>query len=666
MRTLPDININPTSGKVGAGGLKSGSSKGNDIFQSIMDSLNGKSNDSNWVSKLYSDKSTKGSFNSGLKSKFNNINTINSSGNKLNKNLHNPEDLIVPASLQNQLVAFLEKQGFSLKDINQVLSSSKNGNGLIQLDKLLEGLSATDSAEYQAGNKKGLMHVAKFKESFSSFLYSQGISPEIFGTFFSSLQNKNTVLAGKINDLLTGDQKDSSFIETSRIPGVQEILFKMGFGVGDVKKIIEMSKNGKGELELEKLSAGLNKFLPGSISESDLVSLFSKNNISVNERLFNTNNSKENKSNLLTDSVKQKELKQSIVTMLKEKGVEQENIKTLLEKLDTAFIKMNLERGSVPEESDPKNQKTLSILNGEKQIISGVLGDSLKQDIAAFLKDRGSSDKDVKSFLNTFGIDIKKADIGQGDNYLKSSLLNEKVFGFLKNDNFQSKADQGSLKLNLTEMIKLAEQKANAAQLVKTAEGNTRSTATLKNVASAKDGSEFLMKETPDVSNLNISNESEIKNIGKVNKTNTASNLPQPLPRIVDKMIIMVRTGEYRSRLKITPPDLGKLDIDITVKNGNIHANLSTENAVVKEIIEANLNQLKQQLNNHGLTVEKFEVMVGLDNGKREENNTWAERRNGRGSRRNTKSKSDNSGEILLSSSIKKNLIRDGQIDVHV
>jgi flagellar hook-length control protein FliK len=240
-------------------------------------------------------------------------------------------------------------------------------------------------------------------------------------------------------------------------------------------------------------------------------------------------------------------------------------------------------------------------------------------------------------------------------------LLNEKAFGLSKNDQFLSTADQGNLKLNLSEMIKLAGKKSEAAQLLKT-EGNNQPITALKNSITGKDKSELHLKEPNNISGLDISQEKEIKNIGKVNQANTPANLSHALPKIVDKIMIMIRTGEYKSRIKITPPDLGKLDIDLTLKNGHIHANLSTENAAVKEIIEANLNQLKQQLNNQGLTVDGFDVMVGLDNGKREESNSWAEGRNGKNPGRNAV----NTEEILASQPVKKDLISDSQIDVHV
>ena len=609
MNNLPDININPSTARTGtAAGLKSEKSGSNGVFQSILDSIGKNSANTNWVSNLYADSNAANTSKSGVNSILNNPNSAAgiSGKNPLNKSQKdrlNPDDLIVPASLQNQLVAFLEKQGFSLKNINEVISGSKNANGFIQLDKLLAGLSGIN----QAGANQGNMLISAFKDSFSSFLNEQGIDPGKYGYFFSGIQD---------NDLLSNDTKNSSFIEASQVPGASELLFKMGVGAGEVKKIMEKCINGNGELETGKLSTELNKLLTTPISESDLVAFLSNNNISVNKRLFNTADLKNGTSklsdteNLLNDKV-QKDLKQNI---------------------DSALGK------------------------GESKTISEILGDRTKD----------ASGGNVKSFLDRFSYDLKKTDIGQDGNYLKSVLLNGKASGQLKNDQSQPSADQGNLKLNLTELIKLAEKKANTDIPFKLSEANNQSGESAKNSSTGKDSSSFFVKETSTPSGLVILQENGIKDIGKVNQSNTTVNLPQPLPKIVDRILFMIRTGEYQSRLQITPPELGKLDIDLIIKNGHIHANLSTENAAVKEIIQANLNQLKNQLNSQGYFVDRFDVMVGPDNGNRRDSNAWAEGRNDRSSGRNTVSRSVNSMEIPVPAAAGNGLINNSQIDVHV
>jgi flagellar hook-length control protein FliK len=78
-------------------------------------------------------------------------------------------------------------------------------------------------------------------------------------------------------------------------------------------------------------------------------------------------------------------------------------------------------------------------------------------------------------------------------------------------------------------------------------------------------------------------------------------------------MIWMIRGGEQRSRIHISPPELGRLDIELFVRQGgHIQASLGTETLAVKELIESSLSQLRQQLADHGLSVERFDVMVGL------------------------------------------------------
>jgi flagellar hook-length control protein FliK len=119
------------------------------------------------------------------------------------------------------------------------------------------------------------------------------------------------------------------------------------------------------------------------------------------------------------------------------------------------------------------------------------------------------------------------------------------------------------------------------------------------------------MKETPLVglTSQNLAKISE--GVDLKTRTKTAASLPDPLPKIFDRLVIMIKNGEQTGKLIIQPPELGKIDINLTIRDGHIQANLSAENYAVKEIIETNLNQLKQQLTDQGLIVEQFNVSVG-------------------------------------------------------
>ncbi len=674
MNNLTEINIlSPVNGMGLSEGIKPGKTGYDNMFQSILNNIGMEGSNSSWVSNIYTDNNADNFTLSDHKSNLNSMNTFEGTSgrnqlNRLNKNSNDHEAVIVPSSLYNQLVEFLEKQGFSLKDINQVISASKNTNDLIELDRLLTGLSGINPN----GAASGKMLMASFKENFSSFLNEQGIDPGEYGNFFSGIGAGNTALSGKINKLLTNDPKNSSFIEASKVPGAGEILFKMGVGAGDVKKIIENSLNGNRELEIGKLSAELNKVLTAPLSENDIISLLSKNNISVNMRLFNTEDTKNSRNSLLTGSGSfltddvQKELKHNIEAMLIEKGVSEENINSFLKDFDSALVKIKLEQGPAYREAYPLNQNRITLLEGEGKIVSGMLGNNFKEDISSFLKNKGASEGDVKSFLDSFRMDLKKTGAGQHENYLKSVLLNDKVYESVKNDQLLSSTEQGNLKLNLTELIKLADKKLNADINGKTTDDILHSGVSAKNGSAGKDSNINTMKETPFLSGFNILQEKDIKNIGKIDQPNTAMYLPPQLPKIIDRIMFMIRTGEYQSRLQITPPELGRLDIDLTYKNGHIHVNLSAENTAVKEIIEANLNQLKNQLNSQGYTIDRFDVMVGIENGERRDSETWADGNNRKGSMRHTGSRTNNNKDNLASVLTGIDIINDNQVDVHV
>jgi flagellar hook-length control protein FliK len=127
----------------------------------------------------------------------------------------------------------------------------------------------------------------------------------------------------------------------------------------------------------------------------------------------------------------------------------------------------------------------------------------------------------------------------------------------------------------------------------------------------------------------------------------------------------MIRAGEHKSRILMHPPELGRLDLNIAMKNGHLQANLGAESVMVKEIIEANLHQLKQQLNDQGLIVDRFEVMVGLDDGNFKENSMWSWNEQ-KGSYTDKKPLGKSGGPPENEKPAEKSIGSPYQIDVHV
>jgi len=85
-----------------------------------------------------------------------------------------------------------------------------------------------------------------------------------------------------------------------------------------------------------------------------------------------------------------------------------------------------------------------------------------------------------------------------------------------------------------------------------------------------------------------------------------------------DKIISQV-TSEIKEaaandggRIKITlnPPSLGKLDMDVSVRNGKVEVVLIAENKDVQQTLNTHIDKLKGGLQNQGLTIERCDVFM--------------------------------------------------------
>lgn len=66
--------------------------------------------------------------------------------------------------------------------------------------------------------------------------------------------------------------------------------------------------------------------------------------------------------------------------------------------------------------------------------------------------------------------------------------------------------------------------------------------------------------------------------------------------------------------LTLTPETLGKVNLTVAAKNGVITANITAQTEAAKDAIAANIEVLKENLNNQGIKVESVEVAVASHN----------------------------------------------------
>lgn len=97
---------------------------------------------------------------------------------------------------------------------------------------------------------------------------------------------------------------------------------------------------------------------------------------------------------------------------------------------------------------------------------------------------------------------------------------------------------------------------------------------------------------------------------------NQPANNADVVNQIVDRVKVEIRGNITEMRLNLKPEHLGDVTLKVLTENGIVTAQFVAENQRVKEIIEANFNQLRNTLQQQGINVSQLSVSVGQDNQK--------------------------------------------------
>jgi flagellar hook-length control protein FliK len=85
--------------------------------------------------------------------------------------------------------------------------------------------------------------------------------------------------------------------------------------------------------------------------------------------------------------------------------------------------------------------------------------------------------------------------------------------------------------------------------------------------------------------------------------------------QIVRRAVIQVRNGQHEARIDLKPEFLGHVRMQVITENQQVTVKILTEFGFVKDMIEKNIQQLKADLQQQGLNVDKVEVSVSRDAG---------------------------------------------------
>lgn len=109
--------------------------------------------------------------------------------------------------------------------------------------------------------------------------------------------------------------------------------------------------------------------------------------------------------------------------------------------------------------------------------------------------------------------------------------------------------------------------------------------------------------------------------------------------RFVRRVGGAIRSAQQRDgqiQLRLSPPELGTLKIQLTVNEGAITANLETETASARTVLLDNLPALRERLSEQGMTIEKFDVDVGREGQQQAQQQTADQREASRSNNSNT------------------------------
>lgn len=99
----------------------------------------------------------------------------------------------------------------------------------------------------------------------------------------------------------------------------------------------------------------------------------------------------------------------------------------------------------------------------------------------------------------------------------------------------------------------------------------------------------------------------------KTQITNTAKELVNQMvfKQLVDSSHLLVGKDHSEIKIQLKPEFLGKVSLEISIEHGVVKAEIAAENQQVKQLIEANLGNLKQTLTSQGLKVDQLVVNLG-------------------------------------------------------
>ncbi len=108
----------------------------------------------------------------------------------------------------------------------------------------------------------------------------------------------------------------------------------------------------------------------------------------------------------------------------------------------------------------------------------------------------------------------------------------------------------------------------------------------------------------------NLAPEITTGNSNEVTRTHMNVSRPDIMSQLSDRLVDLYHIGGHSAKIRLQPDELGHLHIDLSVVDDSIKAIVTVEEGSVKDIIEANMDMLVEELKGAGLSVDQFTVNI--------------------------------------------------------
>ncbi|TWT39418.1 flagellar hook-length control protein FliK [Blastopirellula retiformator] len=141
--------------------------------------------------------------------------------------------------------------------------------------------------------------------------------------------------------------------------------------------------------------------------------------------------------------------------------------------------------------------------------------------------------------------------------------------------------------------------------------------------------------------------------------------------QLIQRVSQAVRTAQTQGgpiKLRLSPPELGSLRVELEVEEGGMKAKLEAENEAVRKVLLDNLPQLRDRLAELNLRVDSFDVSVGQDGNPQDAGGAQAEQeRSSSDQQQSSGQRNSTSGETSSEETTSTPIVSaDGQLNVMV